>query len=383
MTWAISGVTSGNATADTTLGTFTIPSQSYTAGTVYFVGFLWANLVNAQAGALVSITGSGLSPTLVSAANYGASTGRRRLEVWQFTPAVTASIPLLVTFAVGENSTAHCWSVVSANAATTGTLPQAAVMNRSASASTITATLSTFASATNAALGFFGAVGTNGAMTVGSGFTQLHSEVVASGTTICLLSEYKASEDTTIDATAGGVNDIIGIGIELKANFQTVTAGQATETDSSQAAGRQKTVTAGMATSADASQAAGRAKVSLAGQAGETDAGQAPARLKLVTGGTTAEVDTPMVPGTAKLRLTGMATESDSALTAGALKSRTAGQASETDTAQPAITSAVSAVLGYVSLTAEGLAAVGLGLDRAGVGLAAERIGGSVDLVAV
>lgn len=216
MAWDIVGVTSGNTTADTTVGTFSIGSQTYLAGKEYFIGFLWANLVNAQASPLVSIAGTGVVGSLVLGANYGASNSRRRTEVWTFSPVADTTTTLLVTFAVGENSTAHCWSIVRTNASQAGTLPQTPQMNRSTGAAAITATLSTFADSGNAALGFFGAVGTNGAMSIGSGFTQIHSEVVAAGTTICLFSEYKTSQDATIDANAGGVNDIIGIGLELK-----------------------------------------------------------------------------------------------------------------------------------------------------------------------
>jgi hypothetical protein len=256
MGWSIAGVVSGSTTADTTGSTFVVGAQTYRAGVTYLVGFLWANLVNAQASALSTIAGTGVTPSLVLGANYGASTSRRRLEVWTFVPPADVTTTLTVTFGGSENSTAHCWSVVGANAATAGTFPQPAQMSRSTEASSVTATMGAFASLSNAAVGFFGAVGANGAMTAGSGFSSLHSETVVTGTTITLLSEYRPTEDVTIDATSGGVNDIVGIGIELKTSGAAVLlVARASSTEAARAFTAVHTRILGQATSAESSQA--------------------------------------------------------------------------------------------------------------------------------
>ena len=88
----------------------------------------------------------------------------------------------------------------------------------SAAATTLTATLAAFGSANNAtAGGFMHSVGSAGNGTVGSGFTELGDLSSATTYPHSLYSEYKSSNDTSVDASWSASQTCACIGIEIKA----------------------------------------------------------------------------------------------------------------------------------------------------------------------
>lgn len=405
---------------------YTIPSFSWGANDLILCGILSAK--SSTPDIPTSLTTTGLTWVRITGVAYDLAGTQRRLDVYRAMSGSGSSGTIAVAYPA--TAVGIMWSIVTlAGVDTSGTNGSGAITSNVNTANGVgTSGLVTlpFAvlSASDAIVGFF-AADVSVTFTAGSGFAIAGQSVSGGAPVQAIMSESQIGSDLTVDCTTNGAvgDQWGGVALEIKIGPQTVTAGQATEADAAQAPARAKRLTVIQATAADTGQAVGRtkarstsqavgadqaqaasaAKSSTAGQAAETDAAQvithskaiaagqaletdttnAVGRVKAVSAAAGVETDVAAVATTAKRVSAGIATEADSILTAGVLKARTAGQASETDTAQPATTSTVSAVLGHVSLIAEGLAAVGLGLDHADVGLAAERIGGSVDLVAV
>jgi hypothetical protein len=98
--------------------------------------------------------------------------------------------------------------------ATGGSAGAVVQKNRSfSSTSPYSTTLAAFGNVNNATYGFFAQEGSS-AMTVGSGFTQIHSQADSQRR---LLTEYKLANDTTVDAS-GGTPNFNSVGIEIKAS---------------------------------------------------------------------------------------------------------------------------------------------------------------------
>lgn len=167
-----------------------------------------------------TISGCGLTWVAIASVYYDTtSSSRKKLTV--FRALGTASSGALTADFGGQTQTHVSWAVDEVSGMdTTGTNGSGAIVqyatnqDETISSATITATLSAFSSSTNAAYGAFGQDNfIQTGPTVGSGFTSLASTAVDS---ISTQTEYKASEDTTVDYSYT-TNCIMGvIALEIK-----------------------------------------------------------------------------------------------------------------------------------------------------------------------
>lgn len=115
---------------------------------------------------------------------------------------------------VAETGLMQCWEF--SNVDTSGTNGSGAIVQSDTFANDSTAapviTLATFASSINAAFGAFSDGEQSGTLVEGSGFTK---GTMPSATT---LSEWKNTQDITVDCTRTGAVDMGGVAIEIKAS---------------------------------------------------------------------------------------------------------------------------------------------------------------------
>ena len=171
-----------------------------------------------------TVTGNGLTYTLVNpngtALYDSSSSSRRKLFVFQSLGASPSAGAVTIT--AGEASAAAAWAVDQfINVDTISTAVQAATnADESGATNTITATLAAFGSTLNGTYGAIGAATGTLTITEGSGFTLLAD---VAGTGIDLGTEWKSTNDTSVDFSLSA-NDFMGIvGIEIKGS-PTVTA---------------------------------------------------------------------------------------------------------------------------------------------------------------
>lgn len=167
-----------------------------------------------------SITGNGLTWVKVNSVVYDTtSTSRRTVEVWRALGASPSSGAVTVNFT--ETETAYAYSIDQFSGVdTTGTNGSGAIVqsttNKDETPPTgITVTLAAFSDVNNATFGGFGE--SNGfTQTAGTGFSILHAQ--ASSTEVGSLSEWKATNDTTVDYSLGSnTSQMGGVAIEIKA----------------------------------------------------------------------------------------------------------------------------------------------------------------------
>lgn len=170
-----------------------------------------------------TITGNGLTWVAIGTTVYdNTSSSRRRITLFRALGASPSSGAISIDFG-GQNQTAVCWSVEEISGSDTsgtngsGAITQSAVnQDTSGTASSLTVTLSSFSSGNNATYGCFGNAQT-GVWNAGSGFTVLSNNQVADAS-LALISEYKLTNDTTVDASlASGSGELGGIAIEIAA----------------------------------------------------------------------------------------------------------------------------------------------------------------------
>jgi hypothetical protein len=125
----------------------------------------------------------------------------------------------------GQTQQIGGWSIAEfAGVATSGTngsgAVRQAVTNQANTVDNLTVTLSAFGDPSNATYGAFAQTNLT-AFAVGTGFTQIHEE--NAGTKPMLKTEWKNSNDTTVDASTTGTNgDWGGIGIEISIPIVTI-----------------------------------------------------------------------------------------------------------------------------------------------------------------
>lgn len=176
-----------------------------------------------------TISGCGLTWTALDNIQY--DTGTPSLKRGSVFMGIAASpTPGTITIDFGSDSqTDICWSVDEWVGAPTGSIAvqTAKAKDESGSALSITATLAAFSNAGNATFGaFFHVAPTNGATaSPGSGFTALASPTDA---TIGLITQYKTTNDTTVDGSISGVSYELGmIAVEIAAAATGVTCAAA------------------------------------------------------------------------------------------------------------------------------------------------------------
>lgn len=168
-----------------------------------------------------SVSGNGLTWVKIDSTVFdNSSTSRRTVELWRSMGASPSTGAITIT--ASENETDINWSVdQSSGVDTSGTNGSGAIAQSAknqdvtGTATGLVVTLAAFGSANNATFGVFG---TDEVVTLtgGSGFTEL-AKINGAATPVSILTEWKSTNDTTVDATTGSVVFIGGIAIEIKA----------------------------------------------------------------------------------------------------------------------------------------------------------------------
>lgn len=163
-------------------------------------------------------SGNGLTWVSVASVPFNTvGTPRSRLTVFRAMGAAPTAGALTFDFA-GQTQQVFGWSVTEFDGVDTsgtngsGAIVQAATNAQNTVATTFTVTLGAFADANNGTYGAFG-IDAQTAITVGSGFTQIHSQAQATPDQR-IYTEWRADNDTSVDATSVS-RDWGGIGIEL------------------------------------------------------------------------------------------------------------------------------------------------------------------------
>lgn len=170
-----------------------------------------------------TITGNGLTWVKVDGVYWDTTSGsRKKTTVFRAMGASPSAGTIAIDFG-GQAQTDVIWSLVEFDGVdTSGTNGSGAIVQTatnsdgSATVSTITATLAAFSSVNNATFGAFGYSSASNNMTVGSGFTE-SSDDWTTGNQTENFTEYKLSNDTTVDASGGANGEIGAIAIEIKA----------------------------------------------------------------------------------------------------------------------------------------------------------------------
>lgn len=214
-----SALTFGANNAD--LNSYATASVAPTANCLILVAVVSSLLTDPPT--IPTVTGNGLTWVQISSTAYalGASTNYQRVTVFRSMGASPTPGVLTIDFG-GVTQEGASWSVVEfSGVLTTGSNGADAVRN-SASNSQINATslsvaLGAFAGSNNGTYGAFSVRTTDPAISPGSGFTQIHSQI-SSTPVRGIFTEYRNSNDTTVDAThPNAATDWAGVGLEIVA----------------------------------------------------------------------------------------------------------------------------------------------------------------------
>lgn len=172
-----------------------------------------------------TLTGNSLTWVQVATVVYdNTSSSRRRITVFRALGASPSTGTLAFDFG-GQNQTNVVMLVDEFSGIdTSGTNGSGAIVQSATNfdnatgtpVSTLTVTLGAFGSANNATYGAFGNGVATDTATAGSGFSKI-SEDNSGGTTIRETSEFKNSNDTSVDMSWSNVSELGGIAIEIKA----------------------------------------------------------------------------------------------------------------------------------------------------------------------
>jgi len=165
-----------------------------------------------------SVSGDNLTWVQVNSVVFDPTgTSRRRLTLFRAMGTNPSTGALSISFG-SQNQVQVTWSLEELSGTdTSGTNGSGAVVQSANgfvnTGTSLTVNLASFASTSNATFGTFANWGGD-PLNIGSGFTQ-----VAKNTTLdTVLSEFKSTNDTTVDADGGGVSQQIGgVAVEIKA----------------------------------------------------------------------------------------------------------------------------------------------------------------------
>lgn len=168
-------------------------------------------------------SGNGLTWVAIDSVVYDdSSSSRRRVTLFRAMGASPTTGALTFDEA-GQAQTDAGWSIEEVTGMdTSGTNGSGAIVQSATAVDVIgrstalVITLAAFGSANNSAYGVFGYTTAGGAITIGSGFTQLADKVLGASSTR-LTTEWRPTSDTTVDLTPDGVMQIGGIAVEIKA----------------------------------------------------------------------------------------------------------------------------------------------------------------------
>lgn len=171
-----------------------------------------------------TISGNGLTWVLINSIFFTTSGfSRRKLFLYRAMGASPSSGAITINF--GETTTilwavAECTGMDTSGTNGSGAIVQSATAkDETNSTNTLTVTLGAFGSTNNATFGCYSQSSPTDAVTPGSGFTELE-ELGASFSTK-LHTEFKDTNDTSVDWTSAGNIIAGGIGIEIKAAVAT------------------------------------------------------------------------------------------------------------------------------------------------------------------
>lgn len=168
-----------------------------------------------------TVSGNGLTWVAVDTIVYDTTTSsRKRISVFRALGASPSAGAVTIDFGGQANTDAH-WSIDQLTGVdTSGTNGSGAIVqvvtakDETGTAPSLTVTLAAFGHAENATFGAFG-VSTNTALAVGSGFTLGGTAQSFAGSS-AVLSEYKISNDTSVDISMTG-SIVGGVAIEVRA----------------------------------------------------------------------------------------------------------------------------------------------------------------------
>jgi hypothetical protein len=220
MAIAITNIAAATSFSDTGATSYATASWTPVANRLYLAS------VTTRTGITVDPTvptasGNGLTWVQVATALYDdTSSSRRRVTLFRALGASPTTGSLTFDEA-GQSQTNACWAVDEVTGMdTTGTNGSGAIVQSvpgvdvSGLASSLTITLAAFSSVNNATYGAFGYVTAGGTITVGSGFTLLGDTF--GGGSMRSTTEWKTANDTTVDLTIDGPQQIGGIAVEIK-----------------------------------------------------------------------------------------------------------------------------------------------------------------------
>lgn len=220
----IIGNTSGSGTSATTA------SITATANRLYLLT-VWTRTGITANPNQPTASGGGLGTwdVIASVVYDDSSSSRKRVTLFRALSASPGAGAAIAIDEAGQTQTSFGWIVDEVTGIDTsgtngsGAIVQSATnIDSSATTASLTVTLAAFGSANNATYGSF-AEGGNGTWTQGSGFTKI-GNVTTTGDTMNGITEFLASNDTTVDATDSTNSELGGIGIEIKAATTTNTA---------------------------------------------------------------------------------------------------------------------------------------------------------------
>jgi hypothetical protein len=221
MAVSIANLTSGSDPTSTT--SWSTASITPTANNLILISFVLRNGSSVNP-TVSSVTGNSLTWVLVNSINYDSSGTSRRTK---FVYRALGSSPTsgAVTITAGETDSGAIWTVDQFSGVdTSGTNGSGAIVqsatnkDEAASSSTLTVTLSAFSSSANATFGVFASADGNDTTTAGTGFSKI-GDVASTNANVAirLTSEFKSTNDTSVDMTFLTAGQIGGIAIEIKA----------------------------------------------------------------------------------------------------------------------------------------------------------------------
>jgi len=218
-------LTSGSKTADATSAT--TASITTVSGRLYLLSVTSKTEITANPNQPTA-TGTGLAfitPSGGTVVNDDSSSSRRRITYFYAIATVSGSTTVVVDFA-SQTQVTSVWSIEEIAYGFNTTTPIVQAANNSSptvAVTSITATLGAFGASSNITFGC-GAIG-NGTntITVGTGFTQLSQTKDTVENNLNLITQYKLSNDTTVDISFVSQSECGIIGVEIQASTATFT----------------------------------------------------------------------------------------------------------------------------------------------------------------
>lgn len=201
--------------SNTDASSYTTASISPTANNLVLA---WVYSAAGSTPNVPTVSGGGV--TWVQVATVLDSTSQKRLTLFRAMSAVSTSGTVTFDFG-GQTQTGCTWSIIQYDHVSTrgtngsGAIVQTDTEASAGSVSSLTSTLSSFASTQNAAVGGFGYALNSTDGVVGSGFTHT-GERNQGSPNMAMLTEFRNSPDTTVDMSIGASSvPMVGISAEL------------------------------------------------------------------------------------------------------------------------------------------------------------------------